>query len=64
MADRKFPTRDPGSLKMIEHLYNQVPAFTDVFDEETFYTFVMLFVAGTTLIVFIASKYITIKPVD
>lgn len=64
MADRKFPTRDPGSMKMIEHFYNQVPAFTDVFDEETFYTFVMFFVAGTILIAYVASRFITIKPVD
>lgn len=64
MSDRKFPTRDPGSMKMIENLYSHVPAFTDLFDEETFYTFVVIFVAGTLLLTYIGSRYITIKPVE
>lgn len=64
MSERKFPGRDPGSLKMIEHLYNKVPAFNDVFDEETFYICVIFFVVGTLLIAYIGSRYITIKPVD
>ena len=64
MSERKFPGRDPGSMKMIEHLYNKVPAFNDVFDEETFYLFVMIFVAGTLLVAYIGSRFITIKPVD
>ena len=51
-------------MKMIENIYNQVPSFTDVFDEETFYIFVISFVVSTLLIVFIAAKYVTIKPVD
>ena len=64
--ERRFPGqgRDPGSMKMIENIYNQVPSFTDVFDEETFYIFVISFVVSTLLIVFIAAKYVTIKPVD
>lgn len=64
ISDRKLNSRDPGSMRMIEHLYSQVPAFTDLFDEATFYTFVMLFVAGTILLAFVASRFITIKPVD
>lgn len=51
-------------MKMIEHLYSQIPAFTDIFDEATFYIFVVLFVAGTILVAFIGSRFITIKPVD
>lgn len=64
MVERKFPSRDPGSVKMIEHLYSQVPAFTDLFDEETFYMCAMVFVAGTILLAYIGSRYITIKPVE
>ena len=64
MTERKFPSRDPGSMKMIETIYNQVPAFTDVFDEETFYIFVAVFMAGTILLAFIGSRFITIKPVE
>ena len=63
-SDRKFPGRDPGSLKMIESMYSQVPAFTDVFDEETFYIFVVLFVVGTIVVAYIGSRVITIKPVE
>ncbi|XP_074110817.1 uncharacterized protein LOC141535002 [Cotesia typhae] len=52
------------SLELIDTLYSHVPAFTDIFDEETWYIFVSCFVAGTLVIVFILSRYITIKPVD
>lgn len=52
------------NLRLIDILYSQVPAFTDVFDEETWYIFVICFVAGTFLVAFILSKFITIKPVE
>ena len=64
MNERKFPTRDSGSMKMIENIYSQVPAFTDLFDEETFYMFVVIFVAGTLLVAYLGSRYITLKPVE
>ncbi|XP_011877056.1 PREDICTED: uncharacterized protein LOC105567103 [Vollenhovia emeryi] len=59
----------PGSsknynLRLIDILYSQVPAFTDVFDEETWYVFVICFVAGTFLVAFILSRFITIRPVE
>lgn len=56
-------TKDYG-IKLIEHFYSKVPAFTDVFDEETWYVFVTCFVAGTILLAFILSRFITIKPVE
>lgn len=52
------------SMKLIDTLYSQVPAFTDVFDEETWYIFVTCFVAFTIAAVFVLSRFITIKPVD
>ncbi|XP_057332472.1 uncharacterized protein LOC130672145 [Microplitis mediator] len=52
------------SLELIDTLYEHVPAFTDIFDEETWYIFVSCFVAGTFVIVFILSRFITINPVD
>ncbi|CAB0039707.1 unnamed protein product [Trichogramma brassicae] len=52
------------SIKLINTLYRHVPAFTDIFDEETWYMFVSCFVLGTILLVFILSRFITIKPVD
>ncbi|XP_044003864.1 uncharacterized protein LOC122849257 [Aphidius gifuensis] len=52
------------NIQLIDTLYNQVPAFTEIFDEETWYIFVTCFVAGTFLIVFTLSRFITIKPVN
>ncbi|XP_072743018.1 uncharacterized protein [Anoplolepis gracilipes] len=52
------------NLRLIDMFYNYVPAFTDVFDEETWYIFVICFVASTFLVAFILSKFITIKPVE
>ncbi|XP_029171103.1 uncharacterized protein LOC114940542 [Nylanderia fulva] len=52
------------NLKLIDELYSKVPAFTDIFDEETWYVFVLCFVAGTFLVAFILSRFITIKAVE
>lgn len=52
------------NVKLIDELYRQVPAFTDIFDEETWYTFVVCFVAGTIVLVFMLSRFITIKPTE
>lgn len=52
------------NMKLIDTLYNQVPAFTDVFDEETWYIFVGCFIIGTFLVAFILSRFITLKPVE
>jgi len=52
------------NLRLIDMLYSQVPAFTDVFDEESWYVFVICFVGGTFLVAFILSRFITIKPVE
>lgn len=62
--ERKFPGRDPGSMKMIESMYMQMPAFNDIFDEDTFYIFMFSLTAGAILLAFVASKYVVIKPVD
>lgn len=51
-------------LKLIEHLYSQLPAFTDVFTEELFYSTVIIFVISTIVVAFILSRYITIRPTD
>ncbi|XP_075974161.1 uncharacterized protein LOC142975287 [Anticarsia gemmatalis] len=57
-------TRTKGNLYIVEELYNQIPAFTDVFSEDTFYMFVVIFVLSTIFVAFILSKFITIKPVE
>ncbi|EFN86202.1 hypothetical protein EAI_11290, partial [Harpegnathos saltator] len=51
-------------IRLIDTLYSQVPAFTDVFDEDTWYIFVIYFVASTFLVAFILSRFITLHPVD
>lgn len=50
--------------KLVEHIYDNIPAFTDIFTEETFYLFVTTFVVSTIIVVFIFSRFITIKPVE
>lgn len=59
-----MPKKQQYNMKLIDTLYNQVPAFSDIFDEETWYIFVSFFVAGTILVAFILSRFITIKPVE
>lgn len=53
-----------GHIDFIEKIYTGLPSFTDVFNEETFYVFVVCFVLATLLIAFVLSRFITIKPVD
>lgn len=53
-----------GHMEVIERIYNDIPAFTDVFTEETFYIFAFCFVLATCLLACILSRCITIKPVD
>lgn len=53
-----------GNLHVVEEIYNQIPAFTDVFSEDTFYIFVVFFVLSTIMVAFILSRFITIKPVE
>lgn len=51
-------------IKLIDHVYNQIPAFTDIFTEETFYIAVITIVISTIIVVMIVSRFVTIKPVD
>lgn len=53
-----------GNLNVVEEIYNQIPAFTDIFSEDTFYMFVVIFVLSTILVAFILSRFITIKSVE
>ncbi|EDV56104.1 uncharacterized protein [Drosophila suzukii] len=53
-----------GTLAVIEKIYQDIPAFSDIFTEESFYMFAFCFVCATILVAFILSRFITIKPVD
>ncbi|XP_048526605.1 uncharacterized protein LOC125505864 [Dendroctonus ponderosae] len=60
MGSKDTAARERG----VHAFYSQLPAFTDVFDEESFYIFAYCMVCTTLVIVFILSRFITIKPVD
>lgn len=51
-------------LKLIDHVYGQLPAFTDIFTEESFYATVFAIVLSTFVVVIILSRFITIKAVE
>jgi len=53
-----------ATMSIVNKVYESVPAFTDVFDEETWYIFAACFTIGTFVVAFMASRLITIKPVD
>jgi hypothetical protein len=52
------------NLRLIDTIYEQVPAFADLFDEDAWYVFTTCFVTGACVLVFILSRFITIQPVD
>ena len=52
------------SMKVIDTIYEQIPSFTDIFDEETWYIFVICFSLATFILAFIISRFVTIKPVE
>lgn len=56
--------KQPYHLTIIENLYQKIPAFTDYFDEETWLMFVGCFVATTVVVVFMISRFVTLRPVD
>jgi len=53
-----------GNMDVIERIYRDMPSFTDIFDEESFYLFAGCFVAATILCAFILSRFIKLKPVE
>jgi large subunit ribosomal protein L53 len=52
------------NIEIIDKIYNQFPSFTEVFDEDTWYIFVMCFTISTIFIAVVLSRFITIKPLD
>jgi len=64
MGHNSNTKKGSGHVDFIERVYHDLPHFTDVFTEETFYIFVICFVLFTLVIAFTLSKFITIKPID
>jgi len=50
-----------STLKLVNKVYGVLPRFTDVFDEETWYIFVVFFVLATILVAFLLSRCIKLK---
>jgi len=53
-----------AAVQAINNIYGEFPAFTDIFDEETFYIFAACFTLCTLIAAVVASKFITIKEAD
>jgi len=53
-----------ATMSIVNKVYDSVPGFTDVFDEETWYIFAGCFTIGTLVLTIVASRFITIKPLD
>lgn len=51
-------------MDIIDRIYKDIPSFTDIFTEDTFYVFCFCFVITTILIAVILSRYIKLKPID
>uniref|UniRef100_A0A0L8G7B6 Uncharacterized protein n=1 Tax=Octopus bimaculoides TaxID=37653 RepID=A0A0L8G7B6_OCTBM len=47
--------------KLVNRLSSLIPAFTDIFDEESFYICFIFFVVITIASVCVLSRYVTIK---
>merc|ERR1712032_511589 len=52
------------AMRSADKFYTEIPAFADVFDEETWYQFCFVFVACTIVCVFLLSRYIDIRSLD
>ena len=53
-----------ASMQLFNRLYSNVPYFTDVFDEETFYVFAFFFVIGSFALAFLLSRFIKVEECD
>lgn len=52
------------NMHLYNKLYDQLPAFADVFDEETFLIFAIFFTILTCIATFIASRFVVLKPAN
>lgn len=53
-----------ASMQLFSRVYGNVPYFTDIFDEETFYIFAIFVVIGSFLLAFLLSRFIHLKETD
>lgn len=53
-----------ATLSIVNKIYDSFPAFTDIFDEELWYIFAACFTLSTIMVAFVASRFITLRPVE
>ncbi len=53
--------RANAAIQAVNNIYDQFPAFTDIFDEETFYIFAACLTIVAIILAVVASRFITIK---
>ena len=59
-----MPHNKDYNVQLVKKLYSYVPAFTDVFDEESWYIFISGFVGVTVIVFILLAKFVKLKPVD
>lgn len=50
--------------QMYDRLYNYIPSFDDLFDEESFYLFALLVTIVSIIVCFLLSRRITLRESD
>jgi len=50
-----------SSVQLFSRLYDTVPNFEDVFDEETWYIFVAILVVSSLVVAFFLSRFFPVK---
>jgi hypothetical protein len=51
-------------MSLLQKLYHKIPAFDELFDEQTFYVFALLFTLSSILFVIIISRFVKLKEVN
>ena len=53
--------KDIAEYEVVKKMSSYVPAFKDVFDEETFYIFAFILAGGAIIIALCGSRFVTLK---
>jgi len=61
MSSKTTRRKYDATVKLVNKVYAQFPAFTDIFDEETWYIFAAVFTVATILAAVIASRFVKLK---
>ena len=64
MRNEGKPRSGRMAMEAVDRIYEKLPAFEDIFDEDSFYTFAAVFTVVSILLAFLASRYITLKEKD